>query len=336
MSGEDLTTAVKTLAIEAGFDRVGIAPAGPVPRGELFRRWLAGGCHASMAYMARNVEQRLRPDRFLPGARSVICLAVRYASTAPPPAAGGVVARYARGRDYHRLLKRRCRELMDAVRRLAPDFQGRAAADSAPVAERSLAAAAGLGWIGRNGCLVVPGLGSYVLLAEIVCNLPLRVDSPLVSQCRDCRACLEACPTGAIIGESLIDARRCLSYLTIEHRGEIGETLRPLMGRRIFGCDTCQEACPHNRDIPADSGQPAPAPLGGASLAEILSWQREDWDAATRGSATRRADCDTLIRNAIIAAGNSGDAALVEPLRKLRRRELATLTDWAIGRLGER
>jgi epoxyqueuosine reductase len=227
--------------------------------------------------------------------------------------------------------------MMEAIRRIAPEFRGRAFVDSAPVAERSLAAAAGLGWIGRNGCLIVPGLGSYVVLAEIVCNLELVPDGPLESSCGDCDACVRACPTGACLGDSLVDARRCLSYLTIEHRGPVGREFWPLWGTRVFGCDACQEACPHNRDLPAgDAGLLDPAwPADETKLAAILGWTQADWDAATTGSVRRRATFEMFLRNAVLAAGCSRDASLAEPLERLYRRcgQLGLEIDWALGAL---
>jgi epoxyqueuosine reductase len=257
--------------------------------------------------MARNLEKRLEPKRLVPGACSVVCLAVSYAPAAPR--GGGPVARYARGRDYHKVLKRRCHRLMDHIRQIAPDFEGRAFVDSAPVMERSLAAAAGVGWIGRNGCLVVPGIGSYVVLCEVVSNLPLAPDAPLPAECAQCGKCVEACPTGAIAEGGLVDARRCISYLTIEHRGEVPPELQPAFSRRVFGCDACQEACPFNANPPpGDAELLAGADEMRALTAEdVLGWAEADWDAATRGRATRRADYAMFRRNAAIAVGNAGD-----------------------------
>jgi epoxyqueuosine reductase len=339
----DLTGRIKLLASQTGFACVGIAPAGPVPHAESLQTWLDRGWHADMRYMARNLPERLRPDLLCPDARSVICLAVSYApsagASAPPGDVLPFVAAYARGRDYHKVLKRRCMRLMDRIRELGPGFEGRAFVDTAPVMERSLAVLAGLGWIGRNGCLVVPGLGSYVVLCEVVCNLPLQVDSPLPSGCLDCRACVQACPTGAIHDGALLDARRCLSYLTVEHRGSIDPQYRPCAGLRVFGCDTCQEVCPHNRDVPAGDPELAPGrlPLNGARLADVLAWTDGDWDAATRGSAARRATCEMFLRNAAQAAGNSGDASLIRLLERLRGRSdgLDPVVDWAIRRLSQ-
>jgi len=337
-SPEELTDAVKALALEAGFARAGIAAAGEVADGEIFRQWLARGHHGSMRYLARNVEKRLRPDRLVPGARSVVSLAAAYAPQKVPGTS--FVARYARGRDYHKVLRGRCRRVMDGIRRIAPGFEGRAFVDSAPVLERSLARAAGVGWIGRNRCLVVPGLGSYVFLCEIICNLPLRPDAPLEPRCEDCDACLRACPTGALSAAGL-DARRCISYLTVEHAGRIAAELRGLMGRRLVGCDACQDACPHNRGVPpGDAALRADRPvLGGAGLADVLGWDEADWDAATRGTAGRRASLDMFLRNAVIAAGNSAGTdqapGLAAALRGLlrRRADLREVIDWAIARL---
>ena len=329
----DLTAAVKSLALETGFARVGIAPAGADCRGDVFRAWLDAGYHADMAYMSRNAKTRLCPFRLVEGARAVVCLAVSYA---PDAAANGLIARYARGCDYHKVLKKRCHALMDRIRELTAGFEGRAFVDSGPIAERSLAAAAGLGWIGRSGCLIVPGLGSYVVLCEILCNVSLVANSPVPNDCRDCGACVKACPTGAIVSPGVVDARRCLSYQTIENRRAIPQALWPLAGCRLFGCDACQEVCPHNDGLArGDAELTEVRPPAEARLEEILRWETVDWDAATRGSAARRAGCEMLLRNAAIAAGNSDDPSLAEPLSALagRHPQLREAVDWAIARL---
>lgn len=329
-----LTAAIKAMALESGFARVGVAPAQPVQQAQGLRQWLAKGWHGEMAYMAENLPKRLDPTLLVPGARTVICLAVSYA--------GGqgstIVARFARGRDYHTVLKKRCRALMDRIRAAWPAFQGRAFVDSAPVMERSLAVQAGIGWIGLNGCLCAPGVGSYVLLCEIVCNLDLRADSPVVSGCDGCGACVAACPTGALGPGGLVDCRRCISYLTIEHRGQIAPDLWPQMGCGVFGCDRCQAACPHNAPCGAgDAELTAPLAVAGLTVENLLCWQREDWDRLTRGSALRRAKYEMLLRNAIIAAGNSGDPRLAPLLKAVAspQGELAGLADlvgWAASR----
>ncbi len=340
-----LTRSVKSLAAQVGFARAGIAPAAALGGLEKFKSFLSAGYAGEMDYLTRNVEKRFNPAMLVPGAKSVISLAVSYAPPNPDSADcsgrsdGAFVSRYARGRDYHKVLKKRCHALMDEIRRIAPQFAGRAFVDSAPIAERSAAVAAGLGWIGRNGCLIVPGLGSYVFLAEIVCNLELEPDSPFddthdrpvedthdspfdspfddthdspfKKTCGDCRACLDACPSGACIGNGLIDSRRCYSYLTIEHRGDVPDEFKSAWGRRIFGCDDCQSACPHNRNVPCGDAEltgensPQVRNLNAIPISEILDWNESEWDIATRGSATRRARFESFIRNAHLAARKS-------------------------------
>ena len=295
--------------------------------------------------MADHLAERLCPQRLVPGARSVICLAVGYAPTEDAPAepAEAFVARYARRRNYHRELKRRCHSLMDRIRRMEPSFEGRAFVDTAPVAERSLAAAAGLGWIGRNGCLIVPEYGSYVLLCEVVCNLPAAPGTPPAGACGDCGACARACPTGAIVGPAIVDSSRCLSYQTIENRGRIPQRLWPHVGNRVFGCDACQAACPHNLGPHKPPATPIPAggDLHRTALTEILAWSEGDWDLATRGSATRRATWEMFQRNALIAAGNAcRQPEVADEQKSILRREMAALRrrrpqwreliDWAV------
>jgi epoxyqueuosine reductase len=270
---------------------------------------------------------------------------VGYKPAGEPPV-DAFVARYARGRDYHKLLKRLAHELCDRIREVHPGLRARTLVDTAPLSERSLAARSGLGWIGRNGSLIVPGWGSYVVLTEILCDLDLPPDPPHPGGCGDCRACLAACPTGAFKAEKLLDARRCLSYHSIENRGEVPADIRLAWGNRVFGCDSCQEVCPQNRlartghpDLTASAEQ-------GRSLAEILRWSREDWSAATEGSTRRRATWAMWLRNAVLAAAATGGEELIEPLRILRNRiaeepelqecdfDLGALIDEAIAKRG--
>ena len=349
-----LSEIIGLLAAECGFSACGVAPTGPIEQAEGFRHWLTRGYHAEMVYMADHLNERLCPQLLVPGARSVLCLAVGYAPSegtgedAHAEPAEAFVARYARRRDYHKDLKRRCHRLMDRIRRMDPSFQGRAFVDTAPVAERSLAAAAGLGWIGRNGCLIVPGYGSYVLLCEVVCNLPAAPGRPVAGACEDCGACVRACPTKAIVAPAVVDSSRCLSYLTLENRGRIPRRLWPHVGNRVIGCDACQAACPHNQGLRPTPADPIPpgADLHRTPLTEILAWSRDDWDLATRGSATRRATWEMFQRNSLIAAGNACRRADVtdEQKRTLRRGIAALgrrrsqwdeLIDWAAGSTGE-
>jgi epoxyqueuosine reductase len=345
MSATDKITAdIQAWARQAGFAAVGIASAKASPAADLYHHWLELGNAGMMDYLRRNMPQRLRPDVLVPDSKSVICLAVGYA------APGGqkhnpqkLIASYAVGRDYHKVLKKRCIALMDRIRQAYPQFAGRAFVDSAPIMERSLAASCSLGSIAHNGCLVVPGLGSYVLLCEIVCNLPLAIDQPAEpaeqsqnKSCNSCGRCLSACPTGAIAADGMIDARRCISYLTIEQSGEIAPELWPTMGTHVFGCDACQDACHLNLALPAgDAELTAREKIASLQIADILEWTHDDWDEITRGSALRRASYAMFIRNAIIAAGNSADSSLIEPLQALRacQPNCGQLIDWAVGRL---
>ena len=303
MSKAELTVVVFRLALDAGFTRAAIAPAGLLGCCGKFDEWLARGWHGEMAYMERNVEKRKAPDLLVPGALSVLTLAVGYAPGGDDsaPSLPGYIARFARGRDYHKVLKRRCAELMDRIDEIVPDFDGRAFVDTAPVMERSLAAAAGLGWIGRNGCLIVEDLGSYVVLCEIVTNLPLITGSPVDPACGECDACIRACPTGALGDDGLVDSRKCLSYLTIEHRGEATEEMRKC-NRGLYGCDLCQEVCPHNRGLPLGDVELTASGAAEFDLADVQTWTAEDWDLATCDRAIRRAKYDMFMRNANTAA----------------------------------
>ena len=347
---DSLTTKVKKLAIESGFAGAGIAPVGEIEHGEIFTEWLAANFHASMDYMSKNVDKRLHPAKLVEGARCVICLAVSYARNDDDiDGSDAYIARYARGRDYHKLLKKRAIALCDRIREIFPAFIGRCFVDTAPISERSLAAQSGLGWIGLNGMLIIPGLGSNVNLAEIVCNLPLHPGVALSDNCGDCSACITACPTGAILPNKTIDCSRCLSYHTIENRGEIPCELREKMGNRIFGCDSCQNICPHNHNTPPGDEQLTTAPENSPlplTIESILKWTHDDWDIATRGSALRRATHKMFIRNAIIAAPSGGgnkaegskNTSLRSTISELRTQhpDLAEEIDWALQQFQEK
>jgi epoxyqueuosine reductase len=265
---EELGRDLKGRARAEGFDLVGIAAAGPAATDDALRRWLAAGMHGGMAYMERSAADRADPGRLLPGCRSVVAVAMSYRSglpdsQPPPPADDGRawISRYAWGRDYHRILKRKLVRLGGWLAARSPGVGWRACVDTAPVLEREWAARAGLGWIGKNTMLLNRELGSELFLGVLLTDLELAPDRRLSDHCGRCNACLEACPTGAFPSERVLDARRCIGYLTIEHRAEIPAEYHRAMGTMVAGCDICQEVCPWTRRAPADlhpEFQPAP------------------------------------------------------------------------------
>ncbi len=325
---------VKRLARAAGLDRAGIAPARPLPRAAYYMSWLAAGHAGSMAWLHRNISLRLDPRELLEGARSIICAALSYhrpqdrqgAAPPCPPADGptGRIAQYARGRDYHAVLREMLDEVVRELRaRLDEPFEARVFVDTGPLLERELAARAGLGWIGKNTLLLHEKLGSYLFLGEIVTTLELEPDAPLPDHCGSCTRCLEACPTRAFPAPYQMDASRCISYLTIEHRGVIPESLHAGIGEWLYGCDICQEVCPFNAKAPPAAHPDVLADRlpGRIGLERVLEISQEDYRQLTRGTAGTRARRDMWRRNAAIVLGNTatacGDAAT--PALPLRR-----------------
>lgn len=335
---------VHRLGASLGFAMIGIAPARSSPYQEHLRRWLAEGKHGEMSYLAADVETRVDPAALVPGATFVICVADLYAPTGAGRGSevqtthipdhgsdqvltpAGRIARYAHGDDYHRVMKKRLHELADALRARWPDHTFRTTVDTAPTLDREHAHRAGLGWIGKHTLLIHPRLGSFFFLGEIITTLPLQPsDSPpkiVADHCGSCTRCIDACPTGCITPYS-VDGSRCVSYLTLEHRGKIATDLQEAMGDWIAGCDICQEVCPYNqaasntaRDLPAGmAGQtdrlaqqtphPAYTPRRvSLPLLEVLNWSSEDRQQAFERSALKRLKLDQLKRNALIAAGN--------------------------------
>lgn len=299
-------------ARDLGFDRCGIARAEPIGRSEYLRAWLDAGRAGSMAYLHRYFEKRTDPRRLLDGARSVIVVARLYhqrSESRPAPSDGphGRVAMYAWGDDYHDVIRARLRELVDRLRELiAEPFEAKVCVDTVPLLERELAAIAGIGWIGKNTLVLNERLGSYFFLGAVVTTLDLEPDEPAIDRCGTCTACLDACPTEAFTAPYQMDASRCISYLTIEHRGDISKGFQDMMGDWIFGCDVCQEVCPYNRDAPlTDEPRFAIRPVAPTiALDDIRSWSPDDYRRKLRGSAMQRAKPDMFKRNADIAAAN--------------------------------
>lgn len=316
--GED----VVRRCLDAGFACAGVCRAEPTRWGEQLRAWLAAGKHGSMEYLARNIE--IREDVALltdPRARSVVMVADQYASRNEPEvgrgtagAARGKVARYARGEDYHGVVKARLHALADALREAHPGHEFRTFVDTAPVLERELAARAGLGWQGKHTLLIHPARGSWLLLGGIATTLEISAPVGQRSEedhCGTCTRCIDACPTGAITPYS-VDASRCISYLTIERRGEIEPDFHGPIGEWMFGCDVCQEVCPHNSPRPLrDTGEAHAsyaARVNGLDPLGVLAWRAEDRSRVLSGSAMKRAKLEMLKRNALIVLGNTRPA----------------------------
>lgn len=339
MNGSEETVRIIRRARELGFGAAGVAAVtamDPAP----FRAWLAAGHAAGMAYLARHLPLRADLRSVLPGARSVICAALPYPGPYPEESATGAVAKYARGADYHDVVRERLNLLWDELQRDYSAAQGRIFVDSGPLPERELARRAGVGWVGRHGGLIHPELGLRFVLGEILTTLALEPTAPIHGSCGNCRRCLDACPTGALVEPGVVDARRCLSYLTIEHKGPLPRELRPLLGTRLFGCDACQDACPHNR-TPREIESPlAPAPdLLAPDLPALLQMPPEEFTRRFRRTALHRAKRRGVLRNACVALGNLGDPANI-PVLVHALRDPETLirghAAWALGRLGAR
>jgi epoxyqueuosine reductase len=346
-----LNRRIEAIARRLGFDLLGIVPAAPPATLAHFRAWLAKGYHGGMGYLARPdaVARRADPARILPGARSLIVVGLNYHTRPLPPAlrddpARGLIASYAWGADYHDLMLPRLEELAAALEdQTRGPIAHRAYVDTGPLLERDLAAAAGLGFVGKNTNLIHPRVGSWLFLGELLlsADLLLRDGGGEGGTCGRCRRCLEACPTAAFAAPYLLDARRCISYLTIEHRGPIPRELRPLLGNRIFGCDICQEVCPWNRRFARPGAEPGLHPRDAGSIAphllDLLALDEGAFRRRFRRTPIWRARRRGLLRNAAVAAGNWGDPAAVPALaRALDDDEplIRSHAAWALGRIG--
>jgi epoxyqueuosine reductase len=319
---------VKARAAELGFDLCGVAPAAAHRELAFLREWLDRGYAGEMHYLHRTADRRADVRHVLPSARSVISLGTVYNTDRPysteiADQSRALLARYAWGDDYHEVIRQRLDALVDWMRtQSGPEFDARAYVDTGPVQERVYAQYAGLGWIGRNTCLINPELGSWVFLSEIICSLPLEPDPPALDQCGTCRACLEACPTGALLEPYVLDSRRCLSYLTIELKGAIPSEHRVSVGSHAYGCDICQEVCPWNAQ-PSEPDEPGSpwlprAAFDGPSLADL--WRTPDVELrhSLKGSAMSRAGLKRVRRNIAVCAGATRDAAALSALRDVR------------------
>lgn len=307
----ELAGQIRARAKALGFELVGIAPAEPSRYADYLREWLQAGNAASMDWLHRRVDERTDPAAYLPQARSVICVAMNYyvplqVGDAEAPAYQGRIARYALGDDYHEIIKPRLHELSDWLKAARPDAVTRACVDTAPVMEKDIASRAGIGWVGKNSCFINEHSGSWYLLGEIVTTIDLPPDQPAVDRCGTCTRCIEACPTGAITGPYHLDARKCISYLTIEHRGDIDPHLKPLIGDWLYGCDICQDVCPWNsKSLPTTDPVLQPRfPTGSLDVRDVVQWDDETYRARLKGSAMKRIKLPILKRNAGIVMDN--------------------------------
>jgi epoxyqueuosine reductase len=330
---------IKARARELGFDLCGIAPADNFPELAYLEEWLARGYAGEMAYLSRSADRRADVRNVVPGARSVIVTGTIYAAEpesgddpthneTPRRESGhhltptrAQIARYALGDDYHDVLNRRLDALLAWMRAETPEpFDARAYVDTGPVQERVYAQYAGIGWIGKNTCLINAEHGSWLFLAEIITTLDLQPDTQALEQCGSCRRCLDACPTGAFVDAGVLDSTRCISYLTIELRAAIPDEYRPALANHVYGCDVCQDVCPYNQPASVSSDSPWQA-RHGLDLPRLVDlWGRSDTElrALLKGSAMMRAKITGLRRNLAVAIGNSGDRDAVEELRHQR------------------
>lgn len=335
-----LTRAVKDRALSLGFDRVAVGPADPPDRGSAFAAWLDAGYAGGMGYLERGRAKRLDPRRVLPGARSVVAVALNYHQGEPAGAEGWrSVARYAWGRDYHDVMTPRLEALLAFLREAAgPDVEGKVYVDTGPVLERDLAARAGLGWIGKNTLLLHQKLGSWFFVGVLLTTADLDWDEQLPDRCGICRACLDVCPTQAFPAPYVLDARRCIAYLTIEHKGPIPEELREPMGEWVFGCDLCQTVCPWNRKAPI-TREPAFLPAEPLPpLSSLLEMTEGEFEAQFGGTPLTRPKRRGLLRNAAVALGNRRDSAAVPALTRALSDPESLVREhaaWALARISD-
>ena len=345
MDLDEIAAKIKRWGRDLGFQKVGIAGIDLAQDEPRLQAWLAAGRHGEMEYMARHGLRRARPAELVPGTLRVISARMDYWPEATPAesvladARLGYVSRYALGRDYHRLVRPRLAKLADRLAAEVGSAGYRAFTDSAPVLEKALARDAGLGWIGKHTNLLDRHDGSWFFLGEVFTDVPLPLDAPVSAHCGSCTACIDACPTQAIVAPYELDARRCLSYLTIELDGPIPEEFRAALGNRIYGCDDCQLVCPWNRyaKLTAEADFRARHGLDASSLVDLFAWSEMDFHARTEGSAIRRIGYERWLRNVAVALGNAPPSESVRQALAARRSHPSALVrehvEWALERL---
>ena len=342
-----MSNAKETIRREArrlGFALCGFARLAPPPHAAFVRRWLAEGNAASMAYIGRGLAKRLEPARILPGARSVVTAGYRYTPPPLPPIdwrtqLRGRIAAYALGTDYHRPVERQLRALAASIVACGRNVEARAYVDTGPVLEREWAAAGGIGWFGKNTNILHTEEGSYFFLGEVLTTLELDPDPPLADHCGSCTRCLDDCPTAALKPGFVLDARLCIAYLTIEHRGMIPRELRPKVGNWIFGCDVCQEVCPWNERLIRQRGVPEAEALL-PYLPDLLRLDENGFRRRFPDGAVRRAKRDGFVRNVAVALGNTHNPQAVPMLAEALSADGSPLVRahaaWALGAIGDR
>ena len=339
---------MKLWASELGFCMIGIAGTDLSQEEARLFEWLADGRHGDMHYMAKHGDRRTKPDAIHPGTIRVVSVRMDYfPDSATPPteilqdSTRGYVSRYALGRDYHRLMRRKLQKLADLISGEVGPFRYRAFVDSGPVMEKPLAVKAGLGWLGKHTNLIDKESGSFFFLGELYTDLPLPLDDEQTDHCGDCNLCMTACPTGAIDRAYQLDARRCISYLTIELKGPIPADLRPLIGNRIFGCDDCQLVCPWNRfskPVSTQDFQPRHS-LDNAVLTDLFSWSESEFNTRLEGSPIRRIGYQRWLRNIAVALGNrkatNAVLAVLEEKKLVATPMVREHIEWAIAQLND-
>ena len=342
----DLTESIKEKAIELGFSKVGITDTTPFLE-EIhtqYTQWIQKGYNAKMDYLGRNRDRRLNPSMIFEGAKSIVSVAINYnpGRLQKKDKNSAFISRYALGYDYHRVVTDKLETLLGFIEKETKGgVTGRVYCDTAPLLEKAIAERAGLGWLGKNTALITEEFGSWVFLGEVILDTELRKDTPGKNLCSDCNLCINACPTGAITAPGIIDASRCISYLTIENRENIPVELRKILGNRVFGCDICQEVCPFNSNV-IKTEEPLLEPqkdLLSISLEKLFILTRENFEEQFKDSAIKRAKQNGLLRNIIVAMGNSGDKKYLPLLRNMLNEENVIIKEsaaWAIGKIGDR
>jgi epoxyqueuosine reductase len=334
-----LTRRIRAEAQRLGFFKTGVTAARPLPSPERLEQWLSGGMHGKMGYMPRQARRRKDPRRVLENARSLVVLAMNYHSgeQLEEDPVRGRISRYAWGDDYHDVVKERLEELYRFIRREEPAASGLCYVDTGPIMEKVWGAETALGWIGKHTNLIAREQGSWFFVGVILLDLELEYDAPEADHCGTCERCISACPTGAIVAPYVLDARLCISYLTIELRGSIPRALRRSIGNRIYGCDDCQEVCPWNR-FAVPSPEPAFHPREGNWMPELeplVDLTPEEFDRRFHSSPIRRAERDGFVRNVVVALGNSRRAEAVAPLARAFGDAGAVVRSHAAWALGE-